>query len=303
MAAESGGTQHARRLGVVGVPTSAGAFAPGVDEGPRALRQAGLLESLEARGVEVQDNGDTSAWRWRPDRERPQAQNLDAVAGIAVEAENRIGAALGGGRTALVLGGDCTVELGTLAALGEGTGLIYFDAHADMNTPEGIWFGALDAMGMAHVLGVDGITPELQEIARLAPEDVMLFGCAPEQTTPGELEVIETLRVERIPMQEVADDPEGAARRAIEGFASRYERVAVHFDLDVVNFTDLPLSETPIFRNWGLTLEQAMRALKVILSSERVRALTVTELNPHHGDEEGRDLGRFVDALVDALAP
>ena len=103
-------------LTLIGVPTSAGAFTPGQEKAPAALREAGLPKALSDRGIEVRDRGDSPVWRWRPDRERPRAQNLDAVVRIARETAERVEAALADdGGPLLVLGGDCSIELGTLA--------------------------------------------------------------------------------------------------------------------------------------------------------------------------------------------
>src|SRR4051795_9531717 len=120
-------------LTVLGVPTSAGAFAPGQEHAPAALREAGLLNALAERGVEVRDLGDSPVWRWRPDRERPRAQNLEAVAAIARETAGRVaGEVADGDGPLLVLGGDCSIELGTLAGVlsrEQSVGLVYFDLH------------------------------------------------------------------------------------------------------------------------------------------------------------------------------
>ena len=75
----------------------------------------------------------------------------------------------------------------------------------------------------------------------------------------------------------------------------------MHFDVDVVDFNDAQLSEEAV-RGDGLTLDAAMRALRVLAASERLSALTVTEVNPFHGDEAGHELGRFVAMLSDCLA-
>ena len=75
----------------------------------------------------------------------------------------------------------------------------------------------------------------------------------------------------------------------------------VHFDVDVIDFTDAPLSENT-GRNEGLTLDQAFQALRVLLASPNFAALTITELNPDHGEEGGATLDRFVAGLVGALA-
>src|SRR5215210_213022 len=104
-----------RPLGVIGVPTSAGAFAPGQEQAPAALRQAGLLDRLRESGVEVRDHGDRELWRWRPDRENRRAQNLGMVVEIVRDTARRVSHAVGEGETTLVLGGDCTVGIGTVA--------------------------------------------------------------------------------------------------------------------------------------------------------------------------------------------
>jgi arginase len=293
-------------LTLLGVPTSAGAFTPGQERAPAALREAGLVDALTQRGVEVRDLGDSAVWRWRPDRERPRAQNLGAVTEIARETGARVQAALGDGPL-LVLGGDCSIELGTLAghlAHRESVGLVYLDLHPDLNTPESVVEGTFDWMGMAHALGVKGAEPELVGIGPRTPllqdDQVLFLAYGPERARPFELDQIIRRGMAAIPVDEVADDPEAAAGRALD-FAARFDRLLVHFDVDVIDFNDAQLSEDAV-RGDGLTLEAAMRVLAVLTASERLSAVTVTELNPFHGDEEGRTLRRFVDMLADCLA-
>ena len=293
-------------LTVLGVPTSAGAFAPGQERAPAALREAGLLTALGERGVEVRDLGDSPVWRWRPDRERPRAQNLDAVTAIARDTAERVEAALGDGPL-LVLGGDCSIELGVLSghlAQDTSVGLVYLDLHPDLNTPESVVEGTFDWMGMAHALGVEGAAPELAGIGPRRPllsdDQVLFLGYGPERARPFELDQIVRRGLAAIPVDTVAADPEAAAGRALD-FASRFDRLLVHFDVDVVDFNDAQLSEDAV-RGDGLTLDAAMRALRVLASSERLSAVTVTEINPFHGDEEGQTLRQFADMLADCLA-
>jgi arginase len=294
-------------LTVLGVPTSAAAFAPGQELAPAALREAGLLDRLSAEGVEVADLGDSPVWRWRPDTARPRAQNLAEVARIARETGDRVARAREGSGPILVLGGDCTVELGTVAghvSRDEEVGLVYFDVHPDLNTPASVHEGALDWMGMAHALGVDGAEPELAGIGARRPllgdHQVLFFSYGPDQATPFELEQMERRGLARVSVDEVSADPESAARRAMDEFGARFDRLLVHFDVDTIDFNDAPLSENT-GRGEGLALDTAMRALRVFVGSERLAALTVTELNPLHGDEEGRTIGRLVAGLTDCL--
>jgi arginase len=292
-------------LTVLGVPTSAGAFTPGQERAPAALRSAGLLDALSERGVELRDLGDSAVWRWRPDREHPRAQNLDVVVEIARETAARVEAALGDGPL-LVLGGDCSIELGVLAghlARDANVGLVYLDLHPDLNTPESVVEGTFDWMGMGHALAVPGAEPELAGVGPRTPlldDDQLIFlGYGPERARPFELDQIARRGLSAIPVDEVASDPEATARRALE-FAERFDHVLVHFDVDIVDFNDAQLSEDAV-RGDGLTLEAAMRALAVLTASKRLAAVTVTELNPDHGDEEGQTLRQFARMLADCF--
>jgi arginase len=294
-------------LGVIGVPTSAGAFAPGQEQAPRALREVGLVELLKCGGVEVCDHGDRELFRWRPDRENRRAQNLGKVVEVVRDTARRVRDAVAEHEVTLVLGGDCTVGIGTVAghvAGGESVGLIYFDTHADLNVPDSVREGALDWMGLAHMLGERGAAPELIGVGERAPllaaEQVLLFGWGPEQATPFEREVIERRAIEVVPVGDVAADPEGAATSARRSIESRFERVLVHFDVDVIDFTDVPLSEN-WGRNEGLSFEHALRALDAVLSSRQLAGLTITELNPDHAERGAGGIERLAAGVADSL--
>jgi arginase len=269
-------------LTVIGAPTSAGAYAPGQEDGPQALRAAGLLEAL---GSDVRDAGDVERFRWRPDPERPRAANLSAAADRARQVAERVKAALEDDGRVLVLGGDCTTGVGTVAGFaGRDAGLIYFDRHADLNVPASTIDGALDWMGVAHMLGVEGAEDELAGIAgaapMLAPERITFLGLAP--VTSPEQALIEKLRLPVVPLEHTVADPAAAARAALDALPDCAE-IVVHFDVDVLDFLDAPLAENAD-RAPGLPLERAETALATLLSDQRIRAVTVTEFNPHHGD-------------------
>jgi arginase len=295
-------------LAVVGVPTSAGAFAPGQEQAPAALREAGLLERLRSLGVDVRDHGDREPWRWRPDREHPRAQNAGKVVEIVQDTAARVGEALRGSEATLVLGGDCTVGIGTVAGhvgAGERLGLLYFDAHADLNVPASVREGALDWMGLAHMLGEEGAVSELvsagPRVPLLTADQVLLFGWDPDQSTSFERAVIERRGISVVPVDEVAADPDGAAARAVDLVGGRCDRLLVHFDVDVIDFTDMPLSENT-GRNEGLAHDPALRALAVLLASPKLAGLTITELNPDHTEQGADSLERFAAAVADSLA-
>jgi arginase len=124
-----------------------------------------------------------------------------------------------------------------------------------------------------------------------------LFGVRLDQLTQHELDAVERLHLQRVTIDELAADPEGSAARVL----SVADRLVVHFDVDVIDFTDAPLSEARD-RNIGLPLDTALHALSVLAASERVAAVTVTELNPDHGEPDGSTVRRFAEGLAAALA-
>lgn len=295
-----------RPIGLVGVPSSAGAFAPGQEAAPRALRDAGLVSRLEAAGLTVVDHGDTDAFRWRPDPGDPYAQNLDAVVRAVEETARRVEHVVSAGQSPLVLGGDCTVGLGTIAgslSAGDRLGVVYFDLHPDLNVPTSARPGALDWMGMAHALGVENTAGSLRRVGPrvplLADDQVHFFGYGPDNRTDWERDVMRDRDLAGTPVNAVADGPVETATTVLSEFCSGFDRFLVHFDVDVVDFTDLPLSENA-GRNEGLPFEGAMDALNTLVGDPRAVGLTVTEINPAHGDPSGATVERFVDAFSQA---
>ncbi len=290
-------------IGIIGAPSSAGAYAPGQEQAPQALRQAGLLSYVADHGVAVHDHGDTPSWRWAPDRSSPRAQNVAEVMRTVEAVARVVEAGLRDGERMLVLGGDCTVGIGSmrgLAALEPDCGLVYLDLHADMNTPASVVDGALDWMGVAHMLQLDETLPAIAFPALLGPSQVSLLGFDASQATPWEREQVARLAISVTPVGALAADPRQAARDALAGLAVGRARIAVHFDVDLVDFVDAPLSENT-GRNIGVPLAEALAALESLLVDERVAVLTVTELNPLHGADDGSTVRAFARGLGAAV--
>jgi arginase len=297
------------RLAVIGSPSGAGACGVGQERAPAALRGAGLLESLGGAGFGVSDLGDLPIVPWRPDRGRPRAQNLEAVVDVVRETATRVADALREHeRTVLVLGGDCTVGIGTIAGARSAFGdlaVAYFDLHSDLNTPASATDGALDWMALAHLLAIEGSEPTLAaaagKVPLLEPGQVVLFAQSLSHATRFERAEIERLGLARVPLEDVRGDPEGAARQALDLLATRSDRYAIHLDVDVVDFTDAPLSEHPS-RNTGLKLDAMLGALRILASDPGLVAITLTELNPHNAAADDGLLDRFAASFADALS-
>ena len=260
-------------------------------------------------GYDVDDLGDSPVVPWRPDRARPRAQNLEAVVEVVQTIATRVADVLRQpDRRTLVLGGDCTVGIGTIAgaqSAGGDIAVVYFDLHSDLNTPASATDGALDWMTLAHMLAIEGAEPTLAAAAEkspvLEPDQVLLFAQGLSHATRFERSEIERLGLARIALEDVRSDPEAAARQALEFVARRSDRYVIHLDVDVVDFTDAPLSEHPS-RNTGLKLDHMLRALKILASGPGLVAITLTELNPHNAAADEGLLERFVASFAGAIS-
>jgi arginase len=300
------------RLAVIGAPSGAGACGVGQERAPEALRDAGLIESLAGAGFDLSDLGDLPVVPWHPDRARPRAQNLEAVVEVVRATAARVADAFREpDRTVLVLGGDCTVGIGTVAGARSAIpdfalALAYFDLHSDLNTPETGRDGALDWMALGHMLAIDGTEPTLAaafgEAPLLEPGQAVLFAQDSSHATRFERAEIERLGIARIALDDVRADPEGAAREALALVAARSDRYLIHLDTDVVDFTDAPLSEHPS-RNAGLELDEMLAALNVLASDPGLVAITLTELNPHNAASDSGLLERFAGSFASAIGP
>ncbi len=292
-----------RTVTVIAAPTSAGGYAPGQEDGPVALLEAGLVARLEAAGVAVRPGGQVPHCRWRPDPDSPRAANAGAVIDRAGQVAGLVRSAPAGD-TIVVLGGDCTVGIGTVAALCdrfERLGVVYVDRHADLNVPDSTVDGALDWMGMAHMLDIPGAVDGLAGLAghrpMLSSRQVSFLGLGPH--TEFEAEVIADRELPVVDVQMAASDPVPSARTALAPLAA-CDGLAVHFDVDLVDFLDAPLAENTD-RGTAPSLRACGEMLSELLGDARVRALTVTEFNPHHGYEDGDTTQRLVELLVNVL--
>ncbi len=296
-------TTSSRQIAIIGVPTSAGARRGGQEDGPRALREAGLLPSLGRLGFEVRDHGDLPRVGFRPDPENPKAQNADLVCSVARDVAARVEAASDSGALPVVLGGDCSITLGVVAGLRaqeSSLGVLYLDGDLDLNTPETTPSGAFDGMVIAHLLGRGH-----PEVARLGPHHPLLeesrlvhFGYDESSggIDPPELSALERSAALRYPVEAVRADPIAAAREAVAALESRADRILVHFDLDVTNTPAVDVEHPN-----ALPLDTAISVLEIFLASPKSSGLVVTEFNPRL-DAGGSLAHRLANGLAGALA-
>jgi arginase len=134
----------------------------------------------------------------------------------------------------------------------------------------------------------------------LNPDQIVLFAHDRHYSTGFERRQLERLSLVRVALEEVRSDPEGAAGRALELLAERSARCVIHLDVDVVDFTDAPLTEHPS-RNAGLKLDEMLAAFRILCSAPGLVAITLAELNPHNAAADDGLLERFAASFADAL--
>ena len=290
-----------RRVSVLGVPTSAGSHNPGQEKAPAAWRAAGLIDELQAAGLDVEDRGDLEATPYRPVEPDGGLRDTDRVAEVIRRVAAEVAAIRAAGRLPLVLGGDCTITLGALEGFG-GAGLVYFDGDADLTTPERSASAVADTMGMTHMLG--GGSPRLARLGSryplLRPGQVVLFGFDPAELDTGEWTELVSRHLYAAPAPAVRADPAGEAQRARGYLDRRSVSYLVHFDVDVLHTGLFPLANYPHFA--GLTLDEVSACLNEFARGERFGGLVITEVNPDH-DPSGQLLRALTARVVRALAP
>jgi arginase len=291
-------------LSVIGVPSSAGSYAAGQEQAPTVLRSAGLIEALIAAGLEVHDEGDLPLQIWRPDRRNVRAQNIGQVTESIHGLIERLIPPLERGDLLLVLGGNCTVALGVVVALSrvssDPVAVLYMDRNYDINTPQSTTDGALDWMGMAHALSLPGSLDVLVDVLGprplLEPNQAAWIGIDDRFATEWERAEARRLELRVISSDAFAEDPVSSAVDCLEYLPKG--PLAVHLDVDVLDFTDAPLAENTDGRNSGPTLDQAAVALRIAVQDERFRSLSIGELNPTRSAGDPDAIPRFVASIA-----
>ena len=273
-------------VGILGVPLGYGASMAGVDMGPAALRVARLKQRIAALGYAVRDYGDLRVEL--PESVPEEDDKLKYVSQISSTCEElakKVEAILESSQLPLTLGGDHSIAIGSFGGVSsyyrkkeESIGLIWFDAHADMNTPESTPSGNIHGMPLAALFGYG--TKELTNIAGFAPKlDPRL--CAhvgARDIDPGERELIRKLGVRFFTMREIDERGMSACMDdAIKIAAGGSAGYGVTFDVDVLDPGDAPGSGTLV--RGGLTYREAHLGMEKIAEAGGMRSLEVVEIN------------------------
>jgi len=272
-----------RRIALIGAPLDLGAGRRGVDMGPSAIRYAELEEHLRAAlGIDTDDLGNVEApvaesTETGDERARflPQILELcDRVAQLVVQAR-------AGGETPLVLGGDHSVALGTLVGMANAHGpggVLWLDAHGDLNTPETSPTGNVHGMVLAAALGLggDAFDRDGWTMPALEPGRLALVGV--RSLDQGERDLLKRLEAKVFTMADV--DRIGVERCMREAIAHAGGASFLHvsLDLDVVDPETAPGVGTPV--RGGLSYREAHLAMEIVAESGQADSFDVVEVNP-----------------------
>ncbi len=276
-----------RPIKIIGVPMDLGANRRGVDMGPSALRIAGLQTRLTQLGYTVEDLGNIPVNI--PETLRiidPRAKYLAEVAEVNRILADRVEQVVAEGAIPLVLGGDQSISIGTIAGVasyyrqrGEKIGVLWFDAHADMNTPETTPSGNIHGMPYAVSLGLG--VPELMDLKgfrpKLDPRHCVLIGVRDvdplerENVRRSGLTVFTMRELDELGMRVVMERALEIASRGTAGFH-------VSLDMDVFDPFYAPGVGTPV--PGGATYREGHLAMELIADSHKLLSMEIVEVNP-----------------------
>jgi arginase len=289
------------KIALLGVPTSAAAMSAGHEGAPAALRAAGLIDRLRSIGYEVTDLGDDPVQLYRADEESPRARNVPRVLAMLEALKPRVEQAVKSGALPLILSGDCSVVLATIAGARRYfryVSLIYMDRDADLNTPATTSSGSVDGMVISHVTG-RGAAEMVRfwgEPPLVREPDVALFGVG--RLDPAEEEMLGRAPIRRYLAADVRrTGPALAAETAIERVHGNGNDFVLHFDVDVI--ADFHATNYP--GSGGLNLDEVREALEVFATQKHLAAIDLSAYNPtKDSDRSGAKL--IIDLLAGVLA-
>jgi arginase len=278
-----------------------GAGRRGVDMGPYAIRYAGLEHDLLQMGLQVKDyhnisvSGPESA-----DPGNPHAKFDDLIEAACMSLRERVAEIARAEHFPLVLGGDHSIAMGTVAGLLDAwgdVGVLWVDAHGDINTPETSPSGNVHGMPVATILGQSGLGARLGWTSRaVSPRRVVLFGT--RTLDVGERKTIRELGVRMFTMSEIDQRGVSACVEEAIGLLQGPGGIHISFDIDAVDPLEAPGVGTP----WpgGLTYREAHLAMELLAAAGEVSSMEVVEVNPI-ADHENRTAKLAAELILSAL--
>ncbi len=296
-----------KKIAVVGAPLDMGAGRRGVDMGPSAVRVANLNSRLASLGYEVQDLGNVPVAQQESHPEGlPNARYLPQITATCESLANLVETALDQGVFPLVLGGDHSIAVGTVSGISQfyrkqnqKIGIVWIDAHADMNTPDTSPSGNVHGMPLACCAGIG--PPELTNIfgyaPKVDPQNIAIVGLRSvddlerDYVQKSGVSAFTMRQIDERGLRAVMDD---AIRIASNGTA----RIHLSLDMDALDPQEAPGVGTPV--RGGLTYREAHLAMETVCDSGLMCSMEVVEVNPVI-DESNRTATLAVELVMSAM--
>ena len=272
---------------ILGVPLDLGSGHRGVDMGPSAIRIAGLGEEIESLGHSITDRGDIASPIAETKRPGDSSKKyIRQIASTCKKVHHAVLTSLDAHALPIILGGDHSLAVGSVAATSEFArrkrkplGLIWIDAHADMNTPETSPSGNVHGMPLSAILGREPseLTQVGHSLVKVKPEKTVLVGT--RNMDSHERQMVRASGVHVFTMKDI--DREGIttiAEKALNIASAGTAGFHASFDLDVCDPSFAPGVGTPI--KGGLNYREAHVLMETMADSDRLLALDMVELNP-----------------------
>jgi arginase len=268
---------------LIGAPLDLGAENLGVDVGPDAFRYQKLIDKLSGAGIDVSDSGDVEiARRADLDPGNPRLKYLDEIVKVNGQIADRTEQAIRDGSKVIVLGGDHSVCLGAVAGASAGVdgniGLIYFDAHGDMNTDKTTPSGNIHGMHLASLMGFGA--PELVHVhgtqTKLVKENLLHIGGS--DFDQAELEFIEQENLTTFTLFDLLTSSLAPLLKLVDDLAKRTPNIWISLDLDSIDKIYAPGAGMPNAK--GLTYREIATIAEYIGEHCNIIGIDVVEYNP-----------------------
>lgn len=272
-----------KKISIIGVPMDLGQTRRGVDMGPSAIRYAGIVERLENLQYEMEDLGDIMIGRAeRVQNNDSKLRNLKSVAEGNAKLAEQVDEVVKNGSFPLVLGGDHSIAIGTIAGVAKhynNLGVIWYDAHGDLNTSETSPSGNIHGMSLAVSLGLGhpDLTNILGYMPKVKPENVVIIGA--RSLDEGERALIKEKGIRVYTMHEI--DRLGMTKvmeETIQYLKEKTDGVHLSLDLDGLDPADAPGVGTPVLG--GISYRESHLAMEMLAEAQIITSAEFVEVNP-----------------------
>ena len=270
---------------IIGAPSTYGQKKLGVDFGPDAIRYAGIVERIQNIGIDVKDSGNINVPAMRLEKfnsVQKGLRNLDEIVEVSNQLSETVGQSVDNGNFPLILGGDHSIAIGSISGISkhyDNLGIIWYDAHGDLNIPEespsgnihGMPLRVLTGEGDSRLVNISNFAPKVK------PENIVLIGM--RDLDKGERQYIKENNVKTYTMADI--DKLGIKQvieQTLDYLKSKTDGIHLSLDVDALDPAETPGTGTRVLG--GLTYRESHFALELLHKSNLITSMDLVEVNP-----------------------